>query len=29
VEMVPDVNHYALMMGGRGAAVLAARLAVV
>ena len=27
VEMVPDVNHYALMMGSRGAPILAARLA--
>ncbi len=27
VEMVPDVNHYTLMMGSQGAAILAARLA--
>ncbi len=26
-EMVPDVNHYSLMMGSRGAPILAARLA--
>jgi hypothetical protein len=27
VEMVPDVNHYTLMMGSQGPAILAARLA--